>query len=150
MTSQAQAWEKAEKLARVMDACIEIPGTRLKIGLDSIVGLIPGAGDWVCGALSLYLFKLAVQQGVPGPILLRMGVNIIIDTLVGSIPVLGDAFDLYWKANLKNLRLLQSALADPGRLKSQSTLWIAGLLTVILLVLLAILVIPAILVITLW
>ena len=91
----------------LLDDSIPIPGTRFRIGVESIIGLIPGAGDLAGGAFSLYILLQAARMGVPRPLLVRMGTNLVIDVVVGAVPVLGDLFDAGFKANLRNLALLE-------------------------------------------
>ncbi len=95
------------QLARWMDSLFEIPGLKVRFGLDAILGLIPGFGDFATSIVSLYILQAAGQRGVSRLTLMRMGFNILIDWLIGSIPVLGDVFDVYWKANQRNVELLQ-------------------------------------------
>ncbi|MGB3627709.1 MAG: DUF4112 domain-containing protein [Henriciella sp.] len=109
-----------DRLATLLDARFKIPGTGFRFGLDSIVGLIPGVGDAITGGLGLYLVHRARQEGVPGHVTFRMLWNLLVDTLLGAIPLVGDIFDFAFKANLKNARMLQKHLdkqqADlPGR-----------------------------------
>jgi hypothetical protein len=98
----------AERLARVMDDGLRIPGTSFGLGLDAIVGfLFPGAGDVLTGLVGLSLLWLGFKRGVSGVLLARMALNIAIDVLVGAVPVLGDVFDVVWKSNRRNLALLE-------------------------------------------
>ena len=97
-----------EKLAWLMDGMIPIG--RWSIGLDGILGLIPGLGDLAGALISMLIVLRAVQSGIPRIAIARMMTNIAIDTLVGSIPLLGDAFDFAYKSNLKNLRIYEDAL----------------------------------------
>lgn len=89
-----------------MDRSIPIGGGR-HIGLDPLVGLIPGAGDWLGAAISCVLVYEAVRLGLPVTVLLRMLMNIAIEAVVGVVPVLGDIFDAAWQANQRNLRLIE-------------------------------------------
>jgi hypothetical protein len=98
-------------LSRVLDAQWSIPGTRYRVGLDGLVGLIPGVGDAAGALLSTYILYEAMRLGAPRTVLLRMAANIGIETVVGAIPVVGDLFDVAWKANMKNVALLQASLA---------------------------------------
>ena len=100
----------AEKIAWVMDGMI--PMGRWSIGLDGILGLIPGLGDVLGALIGMIIVLRAVQAGVPKIVVARMMTNIAIDTFVGSIPLLGDAFDFMYKSNAKNLRLYEAALND--------------------------------------
>ncbi len=96
-----------DKLAVLMDAQFRIPGTSIRFGLDSIVGLIPGIGDLSTFTVSGYLMVLMAKNGASGFVLARMAVNILVDALIGSIPILGDLFDVTFKANMRNMRLLK-------------------------------------------
>lgn len=95
----------AESFAYLMDRSVRLPGG-FRIGLDGIIGLIPGVGDLATGAASLWLVAQARREGLPKSALYRMGGNILIDTTIGAIPIAGDLFDFYWKANMRNLRIL--------------------------------------------
>jgi hypothetical protein len=98
-------------LARFLDSAISIPGTSWKIGFDAIVGVVPVVGDLIGGSLSAYIILEAARAEVPILTLARMLGNIGIDTLVGSVPAVGDVFDAAWKANIKNVALLERHLA---------------------------------------
>ena len=96
-----------EHLARLMDGIFQIPGTNIRVGLDALIGLIPGLGDAITTFVSLYIVAAASKLGVPRITLARMGLNIAIDSLCGAIPFLGDVFDIFWKANFKNVELIR-------------------------------------------
>lgn len=98
----------------ILDSSFRVPGTRIRFGIDTIIGLVPGLGDLVAGALSLYIIAQSARLGVPRSLLARMGWNVAVDTLVGEVPILGDLFDVAWKANMKNLALLEAHLAAPA------------------------------------
>jgi hypothetical protein len=99
-------------LGKLLDNSIAIPGTGWKIGLDPIIGLIPGVGDLIGALLSGYIILEAARAEVPTFTLARMLVNVGIDTLVGAVPALGDVFDAAWKANTKNVALLERHLSS--------------------------------------
>jgi hypothetical protein len=99
-------------LSHLLDERFRIPGTRYRIGLDGLLGVLPGVGDTIGTLLSAYILFEAIQLGVPRATLLRMVGNIALDTLVGAIPVVGDVFDVAWKANKKNVALLNAYLAS--------------------------------------
>lgn len=103
----------AQSLARLLDTSLGVPGTRFRIGLDPLIGLVPGIGDFAGVLLSTSILFSAARLGVPGATLLRMGANIGIEAVVGTIPVLGDLFDAGWRANTRNVRLIEAHLADP-------------------------------------
>ncbi len=104
----------AEKLVRGLDDMIRIPGTKFGIGLDPILGfLIPGAGDAITGTGSIALLFLALKERVPTVALLRMVMNILVDTVGGLLPVVGDAFDLVWRSNKRNLEIIEQYREDP-------------------------------------
>lgn len=96
-----------ERLAALLDDGLRVPGTSLRFGLDPIVGLLPGFGDAVMGVAGFLFVYAAWRRGLPKVTLARMLVNIAADAVVGTFPVLGDLFDLVWKSNRKNLKLLQ-------------------------------------------
>jgi hypothetical protein len=101
-------------VARFMDALFVIPGTRIRLGFDAILGLVPVAGDLLAQAISTYIVWEAHQLGVGKLTLMRMLANTLIDTVIGSVPIVGDAFDVAFRANMKNLRLLQRHLEKQG------------------------------------
>jgi len=100
--------ESLERLAWLMDDLIRIPGLNWRFGLDALVGLIPGFGDTATSLASFYILASAVRYRVPKITLLRMGLNIGIDYAVGSLPLVGDLFDAWWKSNQMNMTLLRS------------------------------------------
>lgn len=101
------------RLAWLLDNSIPLPGTRFRIGLDAIVGLIPGLGDLVGVLLSSYIVREAARIGTPPSVLIRMALNVAVEGVVGLIPFLGDIFDAAWKANQRNLALLDAHFEDP-------------------------------------
>lgn len=113
-------------LARVLDSAIRIPGTGISFGLDSIVGLVPGAGDVASALMSGYIVLASARMGVPPSVVTKMILNLGVDTLVGSVPVLGDLFDVGFRANLRNAALLDRHLADPKAAKRSSRLAVAA------------------------
>jgi hypothetical protein len=108
------AMARVAMVARFMDALFVIPGTRIRLGFDAILGLVPVAGDLLAQAISTYIIWEAHQLGVGKLTLMRMLGNTLIDTVIGSIPIAGDAFDVAFRANMKNLRLLQRHLEKQG------------------------------------
>ena len=99
-----------DRLASWLDARFVIPGTSVRFGLDSLIGLIPGIGDSATAAVGCYIIARAADLGAPKRLLARMGWNLLVDLLIGTIPIAGDIFDLTWKANLRNAALLKAHL----------------------------------------
>jgi hypothetical protein len=100
-------------LTRLLDSAIAIPGLRMRIGLDALLGLIPGVGDLVSGALGLLLIREARILGASRWLQARMLMNLLVDATAGSVPLAGDLFDVYFKAHERNLRLLRKELGEP-------------------------------------
>ena len=109
-----QSVARLEGLARLMDGAFVLPGTNIRLGLDVIIGLVPVAGDVVSGVISSYLIWEARQLGAPKWLIARMMANTLLDTTVGAIPVLGDAFDVMFRANMKNMALLRRHMERRG------------------------------------
>lgn len=101
---------RIRKLSRLMDTAIGIPGTRFRIGIDPIIGLIPGAGDIVSTGFSAYIIYLATHFGIPAKDLRQMIFNIGLEAAVGTVPLVGDLFDAYYKSNIRNLAILEQHL----------------------------------------
>jgi hypothetical protein len=124
-----------DQLSLWMDGLFRIPGIGWRFGLDALVGLIPGVGDLATTGVSLYILASAVRYRVPKVTLLRMGLNIGVDYVLGSLPVVGDVFDAWWKSNQKNVALLKERAtvsaedARSGRLSD----WLFLLLIVLVL-----------------
>ena len=108
--TRAERIARIEALATLLDTAFIIPGTNLRFGIDALIGLVPGIGDAVTTAVSLWLVKEARALGAPGHLVARMLGNIAIDGVVGAVPLLGDAFDLVWKSNRRNMHLLRRHL----------------------------------------
>jgi Domain of unknown function (DUF4112) len=119
--------EALDHLATLLDDAFQIPGTRIRYGLDSLIGLIPGLGDIITGLMSLVIVYAGWQRGIPKITQARMMMNIVIDTALGAIPIFGDAFDVAWKANRMNMRLLKRASQAPSRRNALSD-WLFFLL----------------------
>src|SRR6185503_9317287 len=97
-----KALQRVRGLAWLLDNSIPIPGTRMRIGLDAVIGLIPGLGDAAGAVLSSYILLEAGKLGAPRSTLLRMGANVLVESVVGIVPLVGDLFDAGWKANQRN------------------------------------------------
>ena len=124
-----------ERLAWLLDSAFVVPGTRFRVGLDALIGLVPGVGDLVGAALSAYIVAAAARRGLPRSVLLRMALNVGLEALVGIVPIVGDLFDAAWKANQRNVALLRQYAAVPRRARAQSRLVVAGWLLAIIAVL---------------
>lgn len=118
-------------LAKLMDNRFRIPGTNIRFGLDALIGLIPGAGDLSTFAVSGYMLLLMARNGASGYLLARMSLNIIVDAIVGSIPLLGDLFDVAFKANMRNFKLMQEHYQE-GRHRGSALKIVIPILIVIL------------------
>jgi len=103
---------RIRRLAWLMDAAVRVPGTRLRFGLSGVLGLPPAAGDAAMAAISLYIVYEAYRLGVPRAVLAKMLGNVAIEAAVGSVPVAGDLFDIGFKANLRNISLIDKHLED--------------------------------------
>jgi hypothetical protein len=101
------AMKRMRAVSTLLDDAIRVPGTDFRVGLDPIVGILPVAGDSVMSVISMYIVLEAANLGVPMPVVARMIVNIAVDTVGGSVPVLGTLFDATWKANRRNVRLVE-------------------------------------------
>lgn len=112
--SRAGEQARIDRLARWLDARFVIPGTGIRFGLDSVIGLVPGIGDIAMFAPAAYIIARAVVLGAPAHLVVRMAINTGLDLVIGAIPVLGDLFDLVFKANLRNARLLSRWLERAG------------------------------------
>ncbi len=106
------ALARLDRYATLMDARFRVPGTRIRFGLDPLIGLLPGIGDALGLALSLYVVVEAIRLGVSRRVLFKMLRNVGLEALVGAVPVLGDAFDIGFKANLRNAALLRNCIED--------------------------------------
>src|SRR5690606_8408990 len=98
--------ERAERLSRLLDTAVGIPGTRIRLGLDALIGLVPGVGDAIGLVLGGWFLLEGARTGASGATLLRMAGNLAVDALVGVVPLLGDVLDIAFKANRRNARLL--------------------------------------------
>jgi hypothetical protein len=114
-------------LAWLLDSSIPIPGTRLTIGLDAVIGLFPFIGDLIGVAASSYILAEANRMGVGRAILARMAFNVAVEGVIGIVPIVGDLFDAGWKANQKNVRLLNAWAERPRRTRRASGLFLTGL-----------------------
>ena len=133
--------ERLNWLAWLLDSSIPIPGTRFTIGVEALIGLFPVLGDFIGVLLSSYILKEAARLGAPRIVLTRMAFNVLIEGLVGIIPFAGDVFDAAWKANQRNVRLLNAWLDHPKKTARSSSVFAVVLISAVvgLLVLLGVL-----------
>jgi hypothetical protein len=109
--SHTERLARLDRLARFMDAAFAIPGTKITLGADAVVGLVPGVGDLVAKIASAYILYEAHQMGIPKYKLLRMGGNVLMDLTFGSVPIAGDVFDVFWRANMRNMKIVRDHVA---------------------------------------
>ena len=109
----AAKFERVKALSQLLDNAVTIPGTQYSVGLDPIIGLLPGGGDLFMGLLSLYIVAEGFRLGASTPTLTRMASNIALEVIAGTVPVVGDIFDVAWKANARNVQLLEEHLQSP-------------------------------------
>jgi hypothetical protein len=115
-TSRRAALDRLDILATWLDTAVLIPGTNIRFGLEALLRIWPGIGDAAASALSLYLLYSAKKLGVPRLLLARMLLNVVIEGAVGAIPIAGDAFDVFFRANRRNIALLRAHFASTGDL----------------------------------
>ena len=111
---RARRLARIRRLAWLLDAAVKVPGTKFRFGLNSVIGLAPAAGDAAMTAVSLYIVYEAYQIGLPPAQLARMLGNVAIEAVAGSVPVLGDLFDATFKANMRNIALIDAHAATTG------------------------------------
>lgn len=124
---QTYARQRLQRLAWLLDSSIPIPGTRLSIGLEALVGLVPGIGDLIGVALSSWILKEAHALGASRAVLLRMAANVAVEGLAGLVPVAGDVFDAFYKANVRNVKLLGDWMDRPDRAERSSRAFVIAL-----------------------
>jgi hypothetical protein len=127
----------SRQLAKVMDDAVTVPGTRVGVGLDAVIGLVPGIGDVVGSALSGVIVRDAIRARVPMPVLAWMGLNLVIDALLGLVPGVGDLLDVAHRANRKNLRLLLREVERQPLREPPSTAYVVGAVALMLVPVLA-------------
>jgi hypothetical protein len=107
--------DEVETIAWLLDNSIPVPGTGRRIGIDAIVGIVPGLGDMVSGLVAVLIVARAAALGLPRVVVARMLFNVALDFVIGAVPVAGDAFDLWFKANARNVALMRTYLGDRDR-----------------------------------
>ncbi|MEH1795309.1 DUF4112 domain-containing protein [Nostoc sp.] len=148
--AKAPTLKRLRQLSRLLDNIVTIPGTKIGFGLDPILGLIPIGGDFLGVMFSSYIILEAARLGVSRATLGKMVFNVIVDGLVGTVPVLGDFFDFAWRANTNNIKLLEEYLKFPSEQKSADRLFIIALLVGLLLISIVLVALPVILIRMLW
>lgn len=128
--------QSVEWISRLMDSQFQIPGTRFRFGLDPLIGLIPGVGDFTGFLISGYMILICARNGASGFLLARMTLNILIDAITGSIPLIGDVFDFAFKANSRNLKLMRQHYIE-GRHKGGAWKVVIPLLIILFIVIAA-------------
>lgn len=118
----------ADVLAKALDATVKIPGTSISIGLDPLLGLIPGIGDALANLIGTVLLGLAARVRVPRIVLARMGLNLLINGVVGAIPIAGDLFSIWFQSNMRNAALLRAAAMKPDRETRPDWLYVGGII----------------------
>ncbi len=135
LRKRAQRWfsdENIDFFAHLLDDWFRIPGTPIRLGLDGLIGFIPGLGDVLAGILSFVIILAAWIRGVPWITLIRMMVNIGIEVGIGAVPFLGNVFDIAWKANRRNYRLMMRHLRQPHRHTWKDYAFLLSLLAAVL------------------
>ncbi|THI88857.1 MAG: DUF4112 domain-containing protein [Nitrospira sp. CG24A] len=127
----------AEFLAKILDTTVKIPGTPFYVGLDPLLGLIPGIGDMIANLIGTVILILAARLRVPQIVIARMSLNLLINGTVGAVPILGDLFSIWFRSHARNAELLRRAATQPYRETQQARLYVAGIIggTVVLLAL---------------
>jgi hypothetical protein len=112
--SRRAALDRLDMLATLLDTAFIVPGTKVRFGAESLLRLVPGIGDAIASMLSFYLLYEASRLGVPRLLLARMAANVLLEGMVGAVPVAGDAFDVFFRANRRNVALLRAHFARVG------------------------------------
>ena len=127
----------AELLAKILDTAVKIPGTPFYLGLDPLLGLIPGIGDMLANLIGTVILVLAARLHVPQIVMARMSLNLLINGAVGAIPIAGDLFSIWFRSHARNAELLRRAATQPHRETQLARLYVAGIIggTIVLLLL---------------
>lgn len=133
--TQVEIEEGLDNLSHYLDGLFRIPGTGLRFGLDSLIGLIPNVGDTITSFASFYILLAGVRYGVPKITLLRMAFNIGLDYVVGTVPFIGDAFDFIWKSNKQNMDLIRSRATGINKGTTSDYLFVFGIIGFLILLL---------------
>lgn len=128
LETQVTTVRRLRRFSYLLDSAIRIPGTPYRIGIDPLLDILPIGGDFIGTALSIYIVVEAARMGVSRPILVQMVSNILLDTVIGTVPVLGTIADAVWKANVKNMDLLETELQISQSEKKAEWLFVALLI----------------------
>jgi hypothetical protein len=131
---QVQGLETLRKVAQLLDSAFVVPGTQYRVGLDPILGLVPGLGDLVSPLFTIGILWQARELAIPRVVQLRMIFNVAIDTFVGAIPLLGDLFDFAWKANDMNMALLERYAQEEHQASMNDWLFVSLMVTLVVVV----------------
>ncbi|NDJ17607.1 DUF4112 domain-containing protein [Myxacorys almedinensis] len=146
----AASLSKLRTISHVLDNAIALPGTRYRVGLDPVLGLLPGGGDMIGAILSIYMVWESAQLGVPPATVTKMVSNLVLDAALGSFPVVGDFFDATWKANSKNLSLLEAHLNAPNVEKKANPAFVLLLLSGFLMLAIALAALTGVIIALVW
>lgn len=124
--------EHLDYIAALLDDMFRIPGTQIRFGLDALIGWIPGIGDAAAGIASFFIVFAAWRRGVQSITLVRMIANVLLETTIGAIPVAGDLFHVFWKANRRNYRLLVREKEQPGLNTGRDWIFLAIILSMVI------------------
>lgn len=124
---------RLRRLAWLLDSSIRLPGG-FRIGVDGIIGIIPGVGDVVGAGLSSYIIVSAARMDVPASVLVRMGLNVLLELVFGAVPLFGDIFDFVFKANERNVKLINAHMDEPRTIRTQSRWIVAAVIASLLLI----------------
>ncbi|PSO51017.1 MAG: DUF4112 domain-containing protein [Cyanobacteria bacterium SW_9_44_58] len=127
-TKSDPAFTRVRRLSQFLDNAVTIPGTSYRVGIDPLLGLVPGMGDYLGAVLSGYIIFEGARLGASRATLIRMFFNVVLETIIGLIPGLGDIFDVFWKANAKNQSLLEKQLASAETREKADWLFLIALL----------------------
>ncbi|HEU4684103.1 MAG TPA: DUF4112 domain-containing protein [Nitrospira sp.] len=118
----------AELLAKILDTTVRIPGTSLYLGLDPLLGLVPGIGDVLANLIGTAILALAARLEVPRIVIARMSLNLLINGAIGAVPIVGDVFSVWFRSHARNAALLRHAAAEPARPTSGDWLYVSGII----------------------
>lgn len=121
-------------IALVMDNLLRVPGTKIRFGIDPLIGLIPGVGDTGSAMVSALALIQAVRHGLPKIVLARMSVNILVNELIGIVPVVGDAFSFWFKSNARNHELIKEHIGAPRKSKRSDWVFVIGVLVALVVI----------------